>query len=352
MDFHRQHDSGDEEVQDAGSRRMGERKRHDDDDEYSHRRRDEYGQDGKEISRNHMVMKGREDLYHPHPHRDWDSSSAHYTRAKSESFERPKERGSSVGFSQRRDDGTHIRRAKDEELRRRERIEEIGSRHRSKFRESERIDRDERLHLKRRVDDGDWKCCSDKDGGLRQRGRDDVLMGRHVNMDDLHVRRRKDEELRKREHIDKDDILHGYRAREDTSRRKREMDGGLDHKRREDQSRARDKVDNHHSIRHRDESWRQREREDQLRPKQSHEDTKANQDSEEGRGLVRRKWLLEDKLLFGNASAKDEPKDLGSDKDYKDKRRQSGLPRRRDQIEEEISSQNRFMMIKMHVRIN
>lgn len=47
VDFHRQHDSGDEEVvQDAGSRRMGERKRHDDENEYSHRRRDEYGQDG------------------------------------------------------------------------------------------------------------------------------------------------------------------------------------------------------------------------------------------------------------------------------------------------------------------
>lgn len=338
--FHSHHDGGEEEVvQDARSRRMEEPKRPHDEDEYSHRRRDEYGWDNKEIDRIHVVVKGREDLYHSHIHRNWDSSPTHCTRAKSESFERPKERDSSVGLFQRRDDDTHIRRAKEEESRRRERIEEIGSRHRSKLHENERIDRDEHLLLKKRVDDGVRRTRYHKDDGLGQRKREDVLLSRRVNVDDVHERRRKDEELWKIKHGDREDILHGY-----SSRRKRERADGPDQRRREDQSRAKDKFDDHHSIRHREESWWHREREDRLRPKQSHEDKQANRDKEDGRGSVKRGRVLEDRQWGGNASAKDEPKGLGSDKDYqhKDKRQHSELPKRRDQVEEKTSSQHRF----------
>ncbi|XXG51900.1 hypothetical protein AAC387_Pa03g0363 [Persea americana] len=343
-DFQKRHDGGDEEVaQDARSRRTGEGKSFHDEDNYSYRRRDEHNRDSKEIDINRTIAKGREDLYDSYPNRDWDSSSAHYKRAKTESIERPKDRDGSVVFYQKRDDDKHGRRAKDEEMRRPERIEDTGSRHRSKLRESERIDRDEHLHSKRRVDDREWRSSHDKDSGPRHRERDDVLLGRHEIMDDAHVRKRKDEELQRREHVDKEDVLHGYRAREDTSRRKRERDDGLDHRRREDQARARDKVDDHHSIRHRDESWRVREREDRIRPKQSQEDIHSNRDREEGRSSIRSGRLSEDKQWVGNSRAKDEPKGLGSDRDYqnKDKRRESEHPKRRDRVEEDTSSHHR-----------
>lgn len=343
-DFHKQCDGGDEEVaQDVRSRRMGEGKRFHDEDEHSYRRRDEYSRDSKEIDGNRVVPKGREDLHHSYPNRDWDSSSSHYKRAKTESIERPKERDSSVVFYQKRDEDTHGRKAKDEEMRRLERIEDTGSRHRSKLRESERIDRDEHLHSRRRVDDREWRVSHDKDSGPRQREREDVLMGRHEIMDDPHVRRRKDEDLQRREHVDKEDVLHGYRGREDASRRKRERDDDLAHRRREDQARVRDKVDDHHSIRHRDESWRVREREDRLRPKQSQEDTLSNRDREEGWNSIRSGRLSEDRQWVGNSRAKDEPKSLGSDRDHhhKDKRREIEHPKRRDRVEEDTSSHHR-----------
>lgn len=340
-DYHKHHESVDEEVvQEARTRRTGEGKRHHDEDEYSYRRRDDYSRESKEIDTSLMVAKGREDLHHSYPHRDWDSSSACYNRAKTESFDKSNERDGSVGLRPRRDDDMHSRRAKNEEIRRREHVEDTGSRHRNKLNESERTYRDEHLHSRRRVDDGDWRGRQDKEYGPRQRERDDVLMSRHENVDEPHIRRRKDEELDRREHVDKEDVFHSYRVREDSSRRKRERDDSLDQRRREDQAREKDKVDDNHCIRHRDGSWRQREREDRQRLKQSHEDSRANQDRE-GRGLARTGRLLEDKKRVGNTRAKDEPKGLGFDKDYqvKDKRRE--LLKRRDRVDDETESQHR-----------
>ncbi|XP_042508786.1 FIP1[V]-like protein isoform X2 [Macadamia integrifolia] len=342
--YQKRREDGEEEVlQDGRSRRMIEVKRPRNDEEHSFRRGDDYGRDVKhEIDHNRMAAKGREDLYYSYPRRDWDPSSAHYSRMKAEGFERPKERDKSTVAWQRRDEETHARRGKDEETRKNEYVEEMGSRHRIKVRESERSDKDEHLHSRKRLDNGDWRGRTDKDVGPRQRERDDSLISRRENGDDTLSKRRKDEELQRREQAEKEETLHGYRAREQTSRRKRERDDVLD-QRRDEQSRVRDRPDDHRSSRHRDESWRQRERDDRQRLKQPHEDSLSKRESEEGRGSSRSGRGLEDKLHTVNVRAKDESKGLGSDRDFqlKDKRRLSEQPKKRDRLEDETPSQHR-----------
>ncbi|XP_043702823.1 FIP1[V]-like protein isoform X2 [Telopea speciosissima] len=340
----RREDDEEEVVQDGRSRRMIDVKRHRNDEEHSFRRGDDYGRDSKhEVDHNRIAAKGREDPYHSYPRRDWDPSSAHYSRMKAEGFERPKERDKSIVAWQRRDDETHGRRGKDEETRKHERVEEMGSRHRSKVREGERSDKDEHLHSRKRLDNGDWRGRADKEVGPRLRERDDTLTSRHENVDDPHSKRRKDEEHQRREQAEKEETLHGYRAREQTSRRKRERDDVLDQRRRDEQSRGRDRPDDHRSSRHRDESWRQRERDDRQRLKQPHEDSLSKRESEEGRGSSRSGRGLEDKICPVNVRAKDETKGLGSDKDYqlKDKRQLSEQVKKRDRIEDETPSQHR-----------
>ncbi|KAF8393061.1 hypothetical protein HHK36_021302 [Tetracentron sinense] len=318
-DYIKRRDGGEEEVvQDGRSRRMGDMKKHHGVDEHSFRGRDDYGRDGRqEMDRNRMVVRGREDSSISYPHRDWDPNSAHYAHTKTD---RPKDRSNSVGAWQRRDEDPHGKRVTDEDTRKRERLEDMGSRHRSKVRDSERNDKDEH-HSRKQLDNGDWRGRQDKDVGPRHRERDDNFM-RHEKLDDPHAKRRKDEEQQRREQADKEKASHAYGAREDTSRRKRERD---------DQPRVRDKSDDHHSVRHRDESWRQRERDERQRLKQPHEDTLSKRDRE-GRGAVRSGQGVEDKHWVGNARAKDESK--GSDKDpqFKDRRGHSEQPRRREQV--------------------
>ncbi|KAF8407227.1 hypothetical protein HHK36_006354 [Tetracentron sinense] len=323
-DYQKQRDGGEEEVvQDGRSRRMADVKRCRDEDEHSFRRRDDYSRDGRqEMDRNRVVVKGREDSYHSYPHRDWDPNSGNYSHQKTD---RPKERSNSVGAWQRRDEDTHVRRVKDEDLRKQDRVEEMGSRHRSKVRESEKSDKDENLHSRKRLDNGDWRGRPDKDVRPRHRERDDNLM-RHENLDDPHTKRRKDEEHHRREQAGIEESLHGYRAREDTSHRKRERGDFLDQPRRDDQPRVRDKPDDPHSVRHREESWRQR-------LKTPHEDTLSKRERE-GRGAVRNGRGVEDKPSFGNARSKEEPKGSDKDRQFKDKKRHSEQPKRRDQVED------------------
>ncbi|XP_042504824.1 FIP1[V]-like protein isoform X2 [Macadamia integrifolia] len=340
-DYQKQRESGEEEVvQEGWSRHMGDVKRHRD-DEHSFRRRNDCGRDGRhEKDQNGMAAKGREDPYNSYPHRDWDLRSAHYSRMKSEGVGRLKEWDNSAVVCQRQDEETHGRWGKDEETGKHERVEEIGSRHRSKIRESERNDKHEHLQSRKRLDNGDWKGRPDIEVGPRHRERDDNLTSRHENLDVPHSKRRKDEEHQRREHAEKE-ALHDYRAREEISRRKRESDDVLDRRRRDDQTGGRDRPDDHHSSRHRDESWRQRERDDRQRLKQSHEDSITKRDSEEARGSSRSRRSLEDKLWTVNLRAKDEYKGLGSDKDHqlKDKRRDIEQTKKRNRIEDETPSQ-------------
>ncbi|XP_010275740.1 PREDICTED: FIP1[V]-like protein [Nelumbo nucifera] len=345
-EYQKRHEGDEEVVQDGQPRHTRDMKRHYNEHDISFRRRNDHGQDVRsDVDRNHTVVKGREDSYRSYGHRERDLNSPHYSHMKSEGFERAKERDSSLGALQRRDEETHGRRLKEEDTRKRERVEEVVSRQRSKVRESERNEKDEHLHSRKRVDNGDWRDRHDKEVGPRHRERDDNLMSHHENMDSSHTKRRKDEEYQRREQADKEELVHSYRTREDTSRRKRERDDVLEQRRRDDQARLRDKPDDYHSTRHRDDSWRQRERDDRQRLKQSHEDTMSKREREEGRTTVRSGRGVDDKQWAGNVRAKDDSssKGLSSDKEYqfKDKRQHSEQPKRRERLEEESLSQHR-----------
>ncbi|XP_008790389.2 FIP1[V]-like protein [Phoenix dactylifera] len=338
-DYQKRRENGDEVMQDGRSRRMGDIRRHNEGEEHILRRKDAYGRDARQdIDRNRVASKEREDTYRSSGHRDWDPISAHPIRGRS--FERPKD-SSSISAWQRRGEEIHSRRVKGEDIRR-ERSEGAGSRHRSKVRGSDRNDRDEDLHSRKRVDDGDWRGRN-RDGASRQRERNDILINRRENLDDFHNKRKKDEEVSRRGKTDKEDALHGYRAREDSSRRKRERDDGIDHKRKEDSTRLRGKAEDHQSAKPKDDNWRHREREDRQQLRQPHENAPTHREREEGRGVARSSRAIEDKSLAGNGRNKDELKLIGSDKDYqdKDRRRHNELSRRGDFTGEENVSQHK-----------
>ncbi|KAL9442630.1 hypothetical protein AB3S75_021032 [Citrus x aurantiifolia] len=328
---------GDEEVmQDRRSTRMGSMKKHPEENEQSFRRKDRQGR--QEMERNRMVAIGREGSY---PRRDLDPSLTHDMQMKPEGFDRRKERENSDGVWQRRDDEPYSRKNRIEDTRKRERehLDEIGARHRGKARESERIDRDEYLHSRKQLDNGSYRPHYDKDASSRHRERDDSLKSRYEMVDDYISKRRKDDEYVRRDHAEKDEILHGHRDL--TSRRKRERDDILDQRRREDQQRIRENFDDHHPVRHKDENWsqrergeRQREREEWHRPK-PHEEILSKREREEGRGAVRSGRSSEDRAWVGHARVKDEYK--GSDKEYqvKDTVRHSEQLKRRERIEDE-----------------
>ncbi|XP_010939299.1 FIP1[V]-like protein isoform X1 [Elaeis guineensis] len=339
-DYQKRHENGEEVMQDGRSRRMGNISKRREGEEYILRRKDDYGRDARqETDRNRIASKGRENMYHSYGHRDWDPTSAHPVRDRS--FERPKESSSSVGVRQRRQDSIQSRRVKDEDIKR-ERSEETESRHRSKVRASDRNDRDEDLHLKQRMDDGDWRGRN-RDGTSRQRERDDILMSRRENLDDSYIRRKKDEEVSRRGKADKEDALHGYRGREDSSRRKRERDDDIDYRRREDGPRLRDKAQDHYSSKHKDDSLRHREREDRQQVKQLHENAPTHRERDEGRRVVRSGRAIQDKGLCRNGRNKDELKTLGSDKDYqdKDRKRYNEQSKRGDRAGEENVSHHK-----------
>lgn len=340
-DLQKWHDGVEEEVIEEGSSvRLGNSKRHLDEDEQSFRRKDRDGR--QDIERSRMVVKGREDTY---PHREWDSITNHHSHVKTDSFDRRKERDSSDGGWQRRDEDLHGRRIRPEDARKQERGDEMGSRHRSKVRESERSNKDEH-HSRKLLDNGSWRGYQDKDLGSRHRERDENLKSRYGNLDDLHSKRRKDEEYIRRDHAEKEEIFHSHR--ESASRRKRERDDIVDPRKRDDQPRIRDNIDDHHSVRHKDEAWmqrergeRQREREEWHRLRQSHEENPSKREREEGRGAARSGRGAEDKAWASHARGKDEYK--GSEKDYqfKDTGKHNEQLKRRDRVEDESFSHHR-----------
>ncbi|KAK1324083.1 hypothetical protein QJS10_CPA02g01162 [Acorus calamus] len=311
-DYQKRHEGGQDEVmQDSRSRKIGDLKRHRDEDEHGDRRKDDFDQDSKqELIRSRATLKGRDDISHSYPHKDLDS--------------RDKERD--IGSWNRREEDARGRRPRDDDTRR-ERFEEPGLRNMDNVRLYNRNDKDEDIQLRKRVDDVDWRGRYDKD------------VGRHENLNDLRVKR-KEEESQRRERADKDDVLHGYRGREDVSQRRRGRDDTIDPRRRDNIARLRGKSDDHHSVRHRDDSWRQREREDRPRLKPTHDDMLINSKREEGRGAARNGRVLEEKPQAGSARIK-ESRDSESDKDYqhREKRRQNEQLKRRDRVEEDHLSQ-------------
>lgn len=332
-DYQKWRDGVEEEVIQRRSARMGSVPRHLDEKEHGFRRKNRDSR--QELERNRLVAKGREESY---PYREYDPGLAHHLHMKTDGLERRKERDNPDGSWQRRDDDSYSsRRIRPEETRKREHGDEMGSRHRSKVRESERGDKDEVLHSRKQLDNGSYRVYYDKDVGVRNRERDDGK----VRYEHIDGKRRKDEEHLRREHMDKED-LHGHR--ENISRRKRERDEVLDMRKREEQQRPRDNIEDHHSVRHKDEgrlqrerSDRQREREEWHRLKQSHEENVPKRERDEGRVVVRSGRGADDKAWINHAKTKDESKASEKDYHHKETMRQGEPSKRRDRTEDENS---------------
>ncbi|CAN4113184.1 unnamed protein product [Withania somnifera] len=320
-------DIEEEVVQDGRSMRMGNAKKAVAGDEDRVRKK---ASNEKEVERHPVVVKGREDSY---SRKGIDSSSAYY-------IDRRREREYSEGVWQRRDDDLQGRRTKVEEPRKRELIDEIGPRHRSKARDFEGSDREERHLYRKQLEGVTLRPDYDKDMGARHRDRDELK--RYDSLDDRHNKRRKEESKLSREYIDKEEtfLSHG----ENMVRRKRERDDTSDHRKRDELMRKRD--DEQHCIRHkedgvfqRERSDRQREREEWYRLKQSHEETLSKREREEIRGGPRAGRVAEEKAWAGQSRGKDEYRN--SDQHSKDVRHADHI-RRRDRVENESPSRLRI----------
>ncbi|PSS21028.1 FIP1[V]-like [Actinidia chinensis var. chinensis] len=332
-------DSVDEEVvQHERSTHVGNLKRAHGEDEQTVRGK---GRDERhEVEKHRLAEKNREGSS---SRRDWDPYSANHLHGKPEGIDRRRERENSEGGWHRRDVDPHVIRNRAEDTKKRERGDEIGSRHRSKVRESERMDSDEHLQLRKLLDNGNLKGRHDKDVESRRGERDGNLKSRYENMDDLHSKRRKEEEFLRGE-AEREEILHG--RRENTSRSKRERDDGLDFRKRDDLVKTRD--EDRHSVRHKEDGWTRRERDERPRErdelhriKSSHEESLLQREREGGRGVVRSGRAAEDKSWTSHARVKEEYKSSDRDFQFKDTGRRTEQLERRDWVEDGRSLQHR-----------
>ncbi|XP_057429218.1 FIP1[V]-like protein isoform X2 [Lotus japonicus] len=326
-DNQKQRESLDEEVvQDPRSAQVDSIRQPPDENEQGFHRRE---RDGKqEPERNRMVLKGREGSY---PYKDRHRSSVH---ANTDGFDRQKDRDNSDMDWAGRDDDLFSRRVRNDEPRKRDR---------AKVRENERNNKEDSLHSRKQLDNGSYRVPYDKDIGprdSRHRERDEGLRIRYEAVDDYHGKRRRDEEYLRREHIDKEEILHGYR--ENASRRRRERDGLLDPRKRDELQRSRDYPDDQYAGRLKDDTWllrergdRPRDREDWHRMKQPHEEHLPKREREEGRASLRSGRGSDEKAWVGHVSAKDEQK--FSEKEYQGREvvRHNDQLKRRDRIQDE-----------------
>ncbi|KAJ7979626.1 FIP1 [Quillaja saponaria] len=332
-DYQKRRDGFEEEViQDARPARQINIRRNLDENEHGSRRRDNDGR--QELERSRLIMKGR-DVSYP-PYRDLDPSSAHQLYTKADGFGRQKDKDNPDGGWLRKDEDS-ARRIRLEETWKRERGDEIGSRHRGKVRENERSDKDDIVPSRKNLDNGTYRVHYDRDAGSRHRERDDSLKSRYETVEDYHSKRRKDEEYLRRDHIEKEEILYGYR--ENTTRRRRERDEVLDQRKRDDQQRIKDNLDDHYTTRHKDEGWslrergdRPRDREEWHRIKQSHEENPSKQERDESRGALRSGRGAEEKPWIGHARTKGDHKVSDKEYLYKDTMRHS--EKKRDRIED------------------
>ena len=288
-----------EVVQDPRSAHLGSIRQQPDENEQGHYRREHDGK--QEPERNRMAPKSREGS---HPYKDRHPSSAHLLHTNTDGLDRQRDRDNFDMDWAQRDNDLYSRRVRNDEPRKRDR---------AKVRENERRDKDDSIHSRKQLDNGIYRVPYDKDVGSRDsrhRERDESLKIRYEAVEDHHSKRRKDEEYLRREHIDKEEIMRGYR--ESSSRRRREREV-LDPRKRDDIQRSRDNLDDQYAARQKDEAWllrerddRQRDREEWHRMKQSHEEHLPKREREEGRSSVRSARGAEEKAWVGHVRAKDE----------------------------------------------
>ncbi|XP_019441246.1 PREDICTED: FIP1[V]-like protein isoform X1 [Lupinus angustifolius] len=314
---------GFEVVQDPRSVHLiSTRKQHDENEQVFHRRDHDRRQ---EPERNHMVRKSREESY---PYKDWHPSSAHQLHTKVDGFDRNKDRDSSNMDWARREDDLISKRVRNDDPRKRDK---------GKVRGNERIDKDDDLHSRKESDNGSYRVPYDMEPGvLKNREKGDGLKGKHEAVEDFHSKRRKDDGYLRREHIDKEKILHGYRQNANRHRRGERNEVDLhDHQR--------SRVDDQYAAKQKDEAWllrerssRQRDREEWHRGKQSHEEQPSKRETE-GWSSVRSGRGAEEKTWVGHVRAKDEQKVSGKDYQSREAIQHSDQLKRRDRIQGESS---------------
>ncbi|PKI52322.1 FIP1[V]-like protein isoform X1 [Punica granatum] len=330
------HDGVEEEVVQAGRpSRPGSTKRHLNRVEQDYRRKSH--ETTQEMERSRMVAKGQEGSY-----RDWDrdQSIVHNMPIKHEGSDRRKDRDPYDRSWQWRDDDPQNRRDRAEDTRKRDRADEIGSRHRSRARESERSEKDEHLHLSSRkhIENGIYEANFDKDVGPRVRERDDSSRsGRHESAGEYHSKRRREDDYSRRDHVNKEEILHTHK--ESTNRQKRERD---DDRKRDEQPRGRDDI----SLRHKDDASSNRERSEKQKNREGSHRPRPAQDEDvkrerEGQGSQRSGRGAEDKARAAHVRTRDNYKISDKDHHSKDKPRNVEQVKVREHAADEISSHHR-----------
>ncbi|KAE9601736.1 putative pre-mRNA polyadenylation factor Fip1 [Lupinus albus] len=300
------------------------RKQHDENEQVFHRRDHDRRQ---EPERNHMVRKRREESYH---YKDWHPSSAHQLHTKIDGSDRNKDRDSSNMDWARREDDLISKRVRNDDPRKMDRV---------KVRGNERIDKDDDFHSRKELDNGSYRVPYDMEPGvLRHREKGYGLKGKHDAVEDFQSKRRKDEGYLRREHIDEEKILHGYRQNVNRHRQGERNEVGL-----HDHQRSRENVDDQYAAKQKDEAWllrernsRQRDREEWHRGKQSHEEQPSKHETE-GWSSVRSGRGAEEKTWVGHVRAKDEQKVSGKYYQSREAMQHSDQLKRRDRIQGENS---------------
>ncbi|XP_024965498.1 FIP1[V]-like protein isoform X1 [Cynara cardunculus var. scolymus] len=265
----------------------------------------------QESDRHRKAMERMED---PYSRKKWDSNSTYHS--KSEKIYRQKGRESEGAWQ---DEDLHVGWTRAENIRKRDRLEELASRQRHKIRESERSDKDQ--HYSRKVlENGSWK--GDRDRDLVSQHNNGSIKSRHDELG-IHNKRRKEEAHTWRGgHTEREEALHVHR--DSTSRQKREKDDNLDQRKRDEQARLRE--DDQHSFRYKEEG---------LLPRESVEKQRERNEwkEREGREGMRSGRAVEDKAWIGHSRLKEDYRSTEREYQFKDTVREK--PGRRDRIENE-----------------
>ncbi|KAL9223910.1 hypothetical protein vseg_000003 [Gypsophila vaccaria] len=320
-----------EDQQNGRSTYMGGVKRHRGEAEHDSRRKDLDGR--MDTERNLVAAKGREDYY---SHKEWDPYTSN------QGGDRRKQRDYSEARWQRQEEHPHVRRTRAEDIRRKDRGDEMISRQRRKASEIGKSDKDEYFQSQNSLENGSWKSYHEKDARLRYREKDGVLKSRREIMDDPHGQRRKDDDFTRRDHVDKQEFSLGLKESSST-RGKRDKEGSLNQRKRDDHPRVRDTYDSHHAVRPKDEGWVQRERtepqrdkDEWYRAKQYCDENSSKMDRAVGHAPVRGSRAVEEKIWTGHSHGREE-----YNSHDKVAGRHGEQIKRRERVDEEISLQHR-----------
>lgn len=335
-EYQKWHDGVEEEVVQAGRpSRHGGTKRHLNQNEQDYRRKDH--EMTQEIERNHMVAKGPDGSY---KELDRDQSMIHNMHMRTEGSHRRKERDPYDRSWQRKDDDPKSRRDRIEDTRKRDRLDEMGFRHKSKVHESERGEKDEYLLLSSRkhIENGSYEANFDKDVSSRVRERDDSLRsGRRERAGEFHSKRRREDEYLRRDRADKEEILHPLR--ESMSRQKRERD---DDRKQDEHPRGRDDIEDRHSLRPKGDASSNRERSEKRKNREgSHKSRSAHDEhvkpEREGQGNLKSGRSAEDRERVAHVKTRGDHKILDKDRHSKDSLRHAEQVKIREYSADESS---------------